>query len=268
MMSKNICGSTPAFSTSANASPRLSIIVASRKLRATFTALALGASAATLNQRRPSTLNNGSQRAIADGAPAAITSSSPRAANSGRPNTGADTYCVPCPRCSASSRCPRRRLTDAMFKWIAVAGSFCTRPLVIHTASTDASSASMVMTTSAASVSSGERATTAPRAAKASVAARVRFHTTRGYPLSINRDAMPRPIWPRPINPIFICVIVHAPSGLFRWTGLCRKRAHCDSARETCTKRALQFVQVFSGGGRCEKNNVAAGGYGIRPVVA
>jgi hypothetical protein len=91
MMSRNFCGATPLARTRLKASPRLSITVASRKLRAIFTAFACACSAPTMNTCRASALNTGWQRSSASGGPAAITSSSPFAAAGGRPNTGADT---------------------------------------------------------------------------------------------------------------------------------------------------------------------------------
>ena len=73
------------------ASPRLSITVASRKLRAIFTAFACSGFVPTTNTWRESGLNTGRQRSSAAAGPAAMMSSSPFAAACGRPNTGAET---------------------------------------------------------------------------------------------------------------------------------------------------------------------------------
>ena len=68
----------------------------------------------------------------------------------------------------------------------------------------DGGAMGMVITASASNRSCGCSATRAPRTRKASAAARVRFQTVSACPHSSNRAAIPRPICPKPTNPIFM----------------------------------------------------------------
>src|SRR3970040_743543 len=72
-----------------------------------------------------------------------------------------------------------------------------------HTASTAASSASIVITISASAASRGEEAIFA-RPRKRPSALPLRLYTVSAWPPSISRAAISRPIWPRPMKPTFM----------------------------------------------------------------
>src|SRR5579871_5415303 len=95
-------------------------------------------------------------------------------------------------------------LIVAMFRWMALAGIRDASPEKSHTASTAASSASMVTMTSAPRSSSASAAMRAPCCASGSAAARVRLYTVSACPAPSSRCTIGRPICPSPAKPTFI----------------------------------------------------------------
>src|SRR5680860_434660 len=151
--------------------------------------------------------NTGWSVAITSGAPAATIKSFLAAAASGRPNTGAETKCCTFSSWARASRSASPTLIVLMETWVALGGSTSRMPsLAKTTASTAASSASMVMTASPPAACPGVSAFTAPALTSGSVLAAVRLCTVRTCGASSRLAAMALPIRPSPTKPSSIAL--------------------------------------------------------------
>src|SRR5258706_2366557 len=203
--SNSAAASTPDLRANAKASPSDSSTVAIKKFPVSFTTFALDCWSPMTSNFCPMASHTGLKRSIVAFGPAATTASFPASAASGRPNTAAAMYSCPAPACSTAKRslsatlmvlsemCARPRASD-----------FNTPPSPNTTASTAASSASMVSTASPRHASAKEPATVAPSLRSASARSRVRLYTVTRCPARSKLFAIPVPILPNPINPTSI----------------------------------------------------------------
>ncbi len=137
--------------------------------------------------------------------PAATTDKAPAAATFGRPNTVAETNPCPAFACASVKRSESATLIVLHEMWMAPAPRLARTPSFPNaTLSTALSSASMVNTTSPLQALATSFDAFAPASIRGLAFSRVRLNTVSSWPAAIKRDAMPAPICPNPMNPIFM----------------------------------------------------------------